>query len=436
LLDQLQGDASKAAAIVKKELGGAMGGGTAGGSAASKVNNHPDVIAAKVSNQIKTAGIKAQSQQQIAANKVIQQGQLAGARVVATVQMANSRLLTQKARTENVESRTQIQKQIAEAKIQAINAARISRAQGEGGDSKYGIAKFAELYLNFKLLQLALKSLSVVVNGLMDSFKKARDLYSKSLTSGLGIKMTTKMGALSQILGVSEEEVLKFGAAISYIYPQIEDTIKVLEETNGPLAEIQMNIEILKLKFLAVSSVITSSMIAEINKFIDSISAFLDVFKDSDIIQGITGTITKAIELVGLLVSDIAIALQFIYEGFKGLINILINFLALIPGLGIKKMEMGPSKLPSMFNDIGKQFAAFIGQSGKTTGGLPPAQSSMKQISASAWEKMGLVIGGRGNTTNELIRQSNKHLSTIAAAVTGTGIARQSFGMNPTVANP
>jgi len=302
--------------------------------------------------------------------------------------------------------------------------------------SKYNIAKFAELYLNFKLLQLALKSLSVVVNGLMDSFKKARDIYSKSLTSGLGVSMTTKAGALSQILGVNEKEVLKFGAAISYIYPQIEDSIKILEETNKPLAEVQINIEILKIKFLAASSVITSSMLPAINEFIDSISAFMDVFKDSEVIQQISATIGKAIELVGLLVSSIAFSIQFLIEGFKGLLNILVNFLALIPGLGIKRMEMTPSKLPKMFDDMGKQTAAFLGQSGKSTGGLPPAQSSMKQISASAWEKMGLVIGGRGNTTNELIRQSNKHLSIIAASVTGTGVARQSFGMNPTVANP
>jgi len=436
LLDQLQGDASKAAAIVKKELGGAMGGGTAGGSAASKVNNHPDVIAAKVSNQIKTAGIKAQSQQQIAANKVIQQGQLAGARVVANVQMANARLLTQQARTQNVAVRTQIAQQTAQARIQAINAARMARLQNGGtSDSKYGIAKFAELYLNFKLLQVALKSLSVTVNGLMDSFKKARDIYSKSLTSGLGVSMTTKMGALSQILGVSEEEVLKFGAAISYLSPKIEDTIKILESVNRPLADIQMNIEILKLKFIAVSSVITASMVAEINEFIDSISAFLDVFKDSDIIQGFVGTAIKALEFVGLLISAIAIVIQVFYEGIKGIFTLLFNLLSKIPGLGFMHSTM-QTKLPDMLSDIGKQAKTFAGYGDKTSGGLPQVQSSMKQISASAWEKMGLVIGGRGNTTNELIRQSNKHLSTIAAAVTGTGIARQSFGMNPTVANP
>jgi len=430
LLDQLQGDASKAAAIVKKELGGAMGG-AAGGNAASKVNNHPDVIAAKVSNQIKVAGAKAQSQQQIAAARV----QVAAARAGQVAQLANAQLQTQQARTQNVAVRTQIAQQTAQARLQAQNAARVAKLQAGPNDSKYGIAKFAELYLNFKLLQVALKSLSVTVNGLMDSFKKARDIYSKSLTSGLGVSMTTKMGALSQIIGVSEEEVLKFGAAISYIYPQIEDTIKVLEETNGPLAEIQMNIEILKLKFLAVSSVITSSMIAEINEFIDSISAFLDVFKDSDIIQGFVGTAIKALELVGLLISAIVIVIQVFYEGIKGIFTLLFNLLSKIPGLGFMHSTM-QTKLPDMLSDIKKQAKTFAGYGDKTSGGLPQVQSSMKQIPASAWEKMGLVIGGRGNTTNELIRQSNKHLSIIAASVTGTGIARQSFGMNPTVANP
>lgn len=316
------------------------------------------------------------------------------------------------------------------------------RSAGSGAsESKYGIEKFIQLYANFKLVQVALQSFRTAINGVINAFENARKVYGKSLTSGLGVKMTTKMGVLSQVLGVSEQDVLKFGAAIAFINPKIEEITKMFEDTNAVLAETGMNIAILKLKFEAVSAVIASRMNTTIDSFIAGMSALLDVFKDSEIFQAVVVILTKAIQLIGIVASGIELVFGIFTDSIQNLLVFVNNLLLKIPflanKLGIVKMDyVGLEKTEKKSGPIMKQWAALFGQDDKSKEKLPGVQSSMKQIAASSWEKMGLVIGGRGNTTNELIRQSNKHLSTIAAAVTGTGVARQSFGLNPTVANP
>jgi len=328
----------------------------------------------------------------------------------------------------------------------AMNKSASSTTSGGGAsarqsESKYGIEKFIQLYANFKLVQVALQSFRTAINGLIQAFDNARKMYGKSLTSGLGIKMTTKMSVLSQVLGVSEQDVLKFGAAIAFVNPKVEEITKMFTDTNAVLAELGMNIAILKLKFEAVSSVIAARMSSTIDSFIAGMSALLDVFKDSEIFQGVVVILTKAIQLIGIVASGIELVFGILTDSLHNLFVLVNNLLSKIPylagKLGLVKMDfVGLEKTEKKSGPIMKQWAALFGQDKKSEEKLPGVQSSIKQISASAWEKMGLVIGGKGNTTNELIRQSNKHLSTIAAAVTGTGIARQSFGMNPTVANP
>lgn len=329
----------------------------------------------------------------------------------------------------------------------AMNKSASSTGNGGSGsgskatESKYGLEKFAQLYVNFKLIQVALKSLQVSINGVINAFENARKVYGKSLTSGLGVKMTTKMGVLAQVLGVSEQDVLKFGAAIAFVNPKIEEITQMLEDTNAVLAETGMNIAILKLKFEAVSAVIAARMNTTIDSFIAGMSALLDVLKDSEIFQGFVTILIKAIQLVGIIASGIELVFGILTDSLQNLFVFINNLILKIPylagKLGVVKMDfVGLEKTEKKSGAVMKQWAALFGQDEKSKEKLPGVQSSMKQIAASSWEKMGLVIGGRGNTTNELIRQSNKHLSIIAASVTETGVARQSFGMNPTVANP
>ena len=257
--------------------------------------------------------------------------------------------------------------------------------------------KFAQLYVNFKILQTALQSLKYTVDSVAKSFEDARKVYAKSATSGYGIKGTVKMGILSSIIGVSEQDVLKFGSAINYLNPRIEHASKILSDTALPLTQVSYNIEILKTDLSALFAKMTAEAAPAINNFLVGLDDLVKRITDHANSMGTAGKTAQ-------------IASSFLSGGS-----------ALGIGLIVKAIQT---------------HGAIITAVSKAPKNLEAPMTFMKQIPASSWEKMGLVIGGKGNTTNELIRQSNKHLSTIAAAVTGTGVARQSFGMNPTVANP
>jgi hypothetical protein len=87
---------------------------------------------------------------------------------------------------------------------------------------------------------------------------------------------------------------------------------------------------------------------------------------------------------------------------------------------------------------IRKGFNDFLEKLGLLGPKAPPPAAFMKQLPASSWEKMGLVVGQGGNSTNDLIRKSNGYLATIARAVTGgqPNVQGHNFMLSPQTANP
>jgi hypothetical protein len=353
------------------------------------------------------------------------------------------------------------------------------------------VAGATAIGLAFKALK---KSIEQLISGIKSAIENASKIYSKALTSGLGIKMTVKKGMLSSIIGVSEDEVLMFGAAISYLNPKIEWAAKVMEETAVPLTQIGWEFKVLGENMMALFALIATQaspvILALVENINEMITAFSDVGSISDVIEVLKMAMAVLVGIAGGVVvafMGLITGLTLIFETVKAVITSVGNTLMAITEIVVafvegiweagKKLLKGGG-LKDAGQEVGKSLSKGVEKIkenvvpidfskttamamttdkvaagiGKIMGTLtsdtkkedkekkekmPEPQSFMKKLPASSWEKMGLVIGGAKNTTNELIKESNKHLSTIAKAIVGgTGIPRSSFGINPTVANP
>jgi hypothetical protein len=302
---------------------------------------------------------------------------------------------------------------------------------------------------------LALRGLRKAVEETMASYERARQLYAKSLMSGLGLNLTVKRGLLSQILGVSEQDVLKFGGAVAYINPKIEKANAILTRTAMPLAKVGIDFEILKVKAEAMFAAIADKAAPGIERLIDALGDMFDwLSSHADQIANFFGYAKETgaqekfrastsfwaenPEIKKAVMSNIGIGKhqfdmqggQFTEEQWKRFSTLSAKEASTMgKSMGLSDMQ---SQMFSRFvQDMKKTY------SGDRENGLPAPQAFMKTLHASSWEKMGLVIGGGTKTTNDLIRQGNKYLETIAAAVGGSGrVPRGSFGLDPLVANP
>lgn len=257
---------------------------------------------------------------------------------------------------------------------------------GKGGNVATGIfgaggaMGFAEFYLAANVFKWAVRKFGEIVDS-------GAQRYSAALKSGMGLQFTTRRDLLAQIMGVSENDVFRFGAQIAYLNPKLQYASSVLAKTAIPLTAVSWNFKVLETDLAALGSTLVTQLAPGINGGII-------------LLQKLTNVFDKMAE------------------------SRIFKILSFSPALwALDKLGGGSS-------DINK---------------LPPPQSWMKQLPASQWEHMGLVVGGGSNNyakqTASHTREIMKYTAVIAKFVAGGGTfggggAGGSWGMSPNTSNP
>ncbi len=239
--------------------------------------------------------------------------------------------------------------------------------------------------LVYRALNAAMLPLIKTVKGLTDAFEIARKLYAKSLTSGLGLGATTRRSVFADVLGVSEKDLYQFGRAVLFISPGLRHATDILAKTAPNLASVSFQFRILKTDLEALFASIANDAAPALRKFASGMSS-----------------LTKQAETF----------YEAHKKGMQTLINVLLDFAWLFPVHQIVKL---------------------VGSQGKDAGPAPQPLAFMKQIQASAWEKMGLIIGGVGASSpaQETARNTKVTAEGVKQLVKAVGGGHASFGYRP-----
>ena len=243
---------------------------------------------------------------------------------------------------------------------------------------------------------LALKALSVTVKETIAAYENARQIYSKALQNGMGLQWSTKRGLMAQIMGVSEQDVFRFGAQMAYLNPKLEQSAKILSDTATPLTQVSWQWNILQTDLSASFAILANDAKPAVMGFLSSLDELVKFLNKHSKALGLMARSEATVWTLGMS------------EVWNGLNNLR------------GKKDSGMSAMPS-------------------------PQSWMKQLPASHWEHMGLVIGGGQNNyardTARNTRESANALKQIARFIGGGGKfggggAGGSWGMSNTVAQP
>lgn len=196
---------------------------------------------------------------------------------------------------------------------------------------------------------VALQGLKIAVSDTINAFERAKNLYSNALTSGgLNLGFVTRRSLAAKTLGVSERDVLQFGHAISVINPKLEWASGILAKTAPNLMAVNVEWKALLISIQALAAEVANQLAPALIALFDGMRQFVQ-------------WIDKAASTLNEAVVNAAEA-----EG------------------GTSGTAEGTDK-------------SYAAEKKKSKEGLfPQPIAYMNQMRASAWERMGLVIGGMG----------------------------------------
>lgn len=242
----------------------------------------------------------------------------------------------------------------------------------------------------------ALMGLKKTIDGVISAYSKGSQLYGKALSSGMGLGFTTKVSTLASIMGVSEQDVFRFGNQLKYLNPKLKDAQKILQETSQPLTQVDWQWKIMKLDLSAMFAKLASDAAPAMTKFITNLDVLIKFLtKSSDVIGETLSRIMKSSPL------------YWFYRGTQWEANKL---------YGVTQSQVDKAYAP---------------------GKMPGPNAWMHQLPSSHWEKMGLVtMGGSSNYLRDIAKSTKETASALKQLVIKGGQTWQKWNMSPNTNNP
>lgn len=229
---------------------------------------------------------------------------------------------------------------------------------------------------SFRILTFSAR---LVSNEFHRAAEEARRLYAKTLTSGFSTQFTAHRSLLAQTIGVGENEVLQFGAAVNVLSGRLELASKTIASTNNALTASAWNFKVLEADIGALRSKVAYELAPAFN-----------------LLSGALDSIVKKM-----------------IEHSSTLLNI-------VGGSAIKTVLFQTPIIAEVLAAASPAIAAIIKGAGAQA--APPPVGFMKQMPASQWEHMGLVIGSGGGVnygknTAENTKKASELLASLPAEI-------------------
>lgn len=238
-----------------------------------------------------------------------------------------------------------------------------------------------------------------------EAFERARGIYAKSVSSGFGVGQTVQRNMLAQAIGVSENDIYQYGAAIAQLNGKLAVAMRTITQTNGPLTAVAWDFSVLGENLKALWAKIAAAMAPAVDELVNLISAFakLNILSGNATVLGteigfLIDYFTKLVAVISLIPATFQLAMTVILDSVRSLADGIQNYLA---STKLGKL-MGVDHVQGQgFKDTKDAFSAYkdILKTIVTNPKMPDSgtpMAFMKQLPASNWEHMGLQIGAGG----------------------------------------
>ena len=303
------------------------------------------------------------------------------------------------------------------AQAKRAQASKVSRGQilragvaglagvGLGVPGLGSIAALAQINPVAAAVTTSLKVLGAAIQMAARAAEEAKRYYSKTLQSGFGTQLTIKRSLLANAIGVGENEVWQYGAAVSVLNEKFSHATKVLSEANPILTQLSWETSVMSADFQALKAKIAvdlapamESFIAWIDKLIEHLTPKtltkpedkFDKFEragDNDLMNARYHGVFSAVNDAKFGENRSPAQMNKEDLGDRKILELSNKeFTDIVKGIKNKSIQAEALKVYDQY----RKFAP------PETKAAPSPVAYMKQLPASQWEHMGLIIDGSG----------------------------------------
>ncbi len=242
---------------------------------------------------------------------------------------------------------------------------------------------------------LSLKALTEIIRRTSQAFQDAHKLYSQALQSGMSLRIAAQMNTVGGVLGVDPAHAMAFSGS-GNAAKQVQRSVDVFASAAPELADTVMQFRILGVALKEFFTIIAKESAGSLRALIVSVTNLVRILTDAGlsralglIISAFTWVASSIIKLADLLLGVGSLILNFLTDLINNIPEIISKMLRGNTAgnkMDFQFSEKALDNLKSLFNPPATIADEKLGMA--------------RQIPASAWEKMGLVVGGIGGGTD------------------------------------
>lgn len=262
----------------------------------------------------------------------------------------------------------------------------ISRLSGtEGG----AVAATGILMAGLLAVGLSLKALTVVITKTSEAFSKAAQLYSKALTSGMGLLGTTRAEIISGVLGVDPAHAMSVSGA-GEVDRQTSDSVRSLAMLAPILADVTFQFRILGVNIREFFAILAAQIADPARALAEALTDFMVSLKNSGLARIFIQNIAGLLWLANLLMRVVNTAVDALNLLAAALADAVINI----------QSKMASPLAEATWNLTEAAWKKMMSNFNRKPSITTDEVSMSRQMPASSWEKMGLVVNGIGGGTD------------------------------------
>lgn len=289
-----------------------------------------------------------------------------------------------------------------QARQQTRNAALTAGGAFAGRFGLSGLATTARqgpLGLAVAAVVASLLAVSKAANEVSRALKDASQRYAKQLTTGLPGSFTTQRSLLAEVIGVSEMEVLRYGKAVEALSERLRLSGEEMHRTTRILTQTQWNLRVLGINFRALWSQIAAVMAPAINMFANFLSAWVQFVREIGWGQAVAHSVAIMMKVLATALVALYLPLAAAVTAVVALGDAIQYFVrqvrnSIMRATGqedevsnedvFRETKLAWESMAQMMRSLGKA---------STNGVAPTPTTDYSKLQASAWERMGLVVG-------------------------------------------
>jgi len=279
---------------------------------------------------------------------------------------------------------------------------------------------------------LALKGLREAVHETAQAFQNAARLYSSVLRGGgLASGWIVQRGTVASIMGVSEQEVMRVGAAFQELSERTRYATRALTETMPALTGAAWSWRVLGVQFQALFARVASVFAPVVDEALKAVAALVQFAAAAGPWRVVAAALRDAFHSVARIAEGAALAVMGLGLALVALGDSVKYVMVQINNSAARMHIPGFHEVPAhQFNDTSAAWDAFMQMArlfaGQNQIGAPSPLPDPRRLASSPWERMGLVmgVGGQSDYARETAantRRSAEHLGRIAAALARSG---------------